>query len=222
MKKYGITRREALENCIVRGGLLAAAPMAATTLFADWARAEKRALKPTSTEVLGPFYKKGAPNESAMRIVEEPGMALRVSGSVTDERGEPVAGAHVALWHTDHYGRYDVMGYRYRAELVVGESADYSVDTIMPGHYPTRPAQHIHYLITAPGYKSLITQAYFATDPWFEGDPEKNFGRIAKNRELVRPVTLFEQREEALNGKLPLKPGEASAAITFDIRLEKA
>ncbi len=92
----------------------------------------------------------------------------------------------------------------------------------MPGHYPTRPAQHIHYFITAPGYKSLITQAYFATDPWFEGDPDKTFGRIAKNRELVRTVTLFEQREEALNGKLPLKPGEASAAITFDIRLEKA
>ena len=45
----------------------------------------------------------------------------------------------------------------------------------MPGHYADRPAQHIHYLIAAPGHKTLITQAYFATDPFFEGNPEKNW-----------------------------------------------
>lgn len=222
MKTYDLTRREALENCITRGLLVAAAPLAAATLFADWARAEKRAHKVTSTEVLGPFYKKGAPNNSNMRISGEPGMPLRVTGGVTDTRGEPIPGARVAMWHTDHEGYYDVMGYRYRAELVIGEDGEYAADTIMPGHYPTRPAQHIHYFIHAPGYKPLITQAYFATDPWFEGNPEKTYGRIAKNRELVRPVTLFEQRETPLNGRFEMGKGEAYAAITFDVRLEKA
>jgi protocatechuate 3,4-dioxygenase beta subunit len=85
------------------------------------------------------------------------------------------------------------------------------VETIMPGHYDDRPAQHIHYLISAPGHKTLVTQVYFATDPFFEGDPDKNYKKrgIAENRELVRPVTLYET-------------GTPRAAVNFDIVLEKA
>lgn len=222
MKDTDITRREALEACINRGLLVAAAPVAGSTLFANWARAEEKALKVTSAEVLGPFYKKGAPNDSNMRIAGEPGMPLRVTGEVTDARGEPIPGARVAMWHTDHKGYYDIMGYRYRSELLIGEDGEYAANTIMPGHYPTRPAQHIHYFVHATGYKPLITQAYFATDPWFEGAPDKTFGRIAKNRELVRPVTFHEQRATPLKGRLEMNAGEAYAAITFDVRLEKA
>ena len=79
-----------------------------------------------------------------------------------------------------------------------------------PGHYDDRPAQHIHYLISAPGHKTLITQAYFATDPFFEGDADKNFKKrgIVSNRELIRPVTLIEA------------PGQPRASIQFDICLE--
>ena len=80
-----------------------------------------------------------------------------------------------------------------------------------------RPAQHIHYLITAPGHKTLITQAYFATDPFFEGNPEKNWHKnnIAGHKELVMPVRLFE------GGSGPgAEPPHAE--ITFDIVLEKA
>ena len=81
----------------------------------------------------------------------------------------------------------------------------------MPGHYPDRPAQHIHYLITAPGHKALITQAYFATDPFFEGNVDKNYGKsqIVGNRDLVRTVKLFEQ-------------GAIHAEINFDIIMERA
>lgn len=82
----------------------------------------------------------------------------------------------------------------------------------MPGHYPDRPAPHIHYLIAAPGHKTLITQLYFATDPFFEGDPDKNYHKrsIAGHRELVRPVVLYEE------------PNAAHAAVEFDICLERA
>ena len=127
---------------------------------------------------------------------------------------DPLAGPHV-----------NATGLEALSELCaarVGEDGEYAADTIMPGHYPTRPAQHIHYFVHATGYKPLITQAYFATDPWFEGDPDKTFGRIAKNRELVRPVTFHEQRETPLKGRLEMNAGEAYAAITFDVRLEKA
>ena len=65
-------------------------------------------------------------------------------------------------------------------------------------------------LITAPGHKTLITQAYFATDPFFEGNPDKNFKKrnIVSNRDLIRPVSLFEA------------PGTPRASIEFDICLE--
>jgi protocatechuate 3,4-dioxygenase beta subunit len=205
------TRREMLEQCIVRGWLVAGVPMAATQLLAFWQEGEKKALKPTPSEVLGPFFKKDAPNNSTMRKPGDPGFPLRVAGKVYNTRGDVVEGARVDLWQADHAGKYDVVGFRYRAKLVVPAGGDYAVETILPGHYDDRPAQHIHYLITAPGHKTLVTQVYFATDPFFEGDPDKNYRKrgIAENRELVRPVTLYET-------------GTPRAAVNFDIVLEKA
>ena len=212
MKIHRLNRREMLENCIVRGLLVAGVPMSATNLLALWQQGEASAQKGTSVEVLGPFYKKNAPDNRVLREPGDPGVPLRVFGKVTNTRGESVATASIDIWHADHNGHYDVAGYRYRTKLRLKETSEYSIETVMPGHYPDRPAQHIHYLISAPGHKPLVTQAYFATDPYFEGDPDKNYrkGSIVENRELVRPVMLYE------------KPGVAHTAISFDICLEKA
>jgi len=53
-------------------------------------------------------------------------------------------------------------------------------------------AQHVHYLVRAPGHKPLVTQLYFATDQVFEGNPEKNFHRdpLVPSMDVVRPVLL--------------------------------
>jgi len=211
MKRNPITRREMVESCIVRGFLVAGVPMSASNLFALWQDGHKQAAKPTPTEVLGPFYKKGAPNTPNLRAPGAPGFPLRVAGKVFNTRGDRVEGAQIDIWHSDHKGRYDVEGYRYRARILTASAAEYAVETIMPGHYSDRPAQHIHYLITAPGHRPLITQVYFATDPWFEGDPDKNYNKrsLVGNRELVRPVKLFEED----------KP---HAEVSFDICLERA
>jgi protocatechuate 3,4-dioxygenase beta subunit len=206
------TRREVIESCISRGLLIAAAPMASSSLFTLWAETAAQAHKPTPTDVLGPFYKKSAPNTSTLRAPGDPGIPLRVSGRVFNTRGDAVPGALIDVWQTDHEGHYDLKGYRYRAKLALEQLTEYSVETVMPGHYDDRPAQHIHYMITAPGHKALITQVYFATDPFFEGDPDKNYKKrsIVGSRELIRPVMLFE------------RPGAAHAGVTFDICLEKA
>lgn len=206
------TRREMLEKCILRGGLLAgAASMSDSQLLAFWQAGEQAARKPTPSEVLGPFFKKGAPNEAVLHKPGTPGFPLKVLGKVYNSSGEKVEGARIDLWHADHAGRYDVVGYKYRTKLVVLASAEYAIDTIMPGHYDDRPAQHIHYMITAPGHKTLVTQTYFMTDPFFEGDVDKNYRKrgVAENRDLVLPVTLYET-------------GTPRAAITFDIVLERA
>jgi protocatechuate 3,4-dioxygenase beta subunit len=211
MKSKGLNRREIVEHCIVKGLLVAGVPMSASNLFALWEKSEKDAMKPTPEEVLGPFYKKHAPNVTNLRAAGDPGVPLQVMGKIVNTRGEPVLGARVDIWQTDHHGRYDVQGYRYRTKLVLDTVSKYEVETVMPGHYSDRPAQHIHYLISAPGHKTLITQLYFATDPYFEGDPDRNYGKgsLVGNRDLIRPVMLYEQ------------PGTPRAAVNFDICLEK-
>ena len=212
MKTSKPTRRQLIENCISKGLLVAgASTMSQTQLLSFWEQGEAQANKPTSTEVLGPFFRKGAPNNTTMRVSGEPGFPLRVSGKVSNTRGQKVQGVRIDMWQADHVGLYDVQGYRYRAKLEVESASEYTVETILPGHYDDRPAQHIHYMIGAPGHKTLITQAYFATDPFFDGDPDKNFKKrnIVTNRELVRPVALYEG------------PGQSRATIQFDICLEK-
>lgn len=206
-----LRRRDWLGNCLAKGFLVAGTPLASSRLFALWQSAEEQAAKPTPAEVLGPFFRKGAPNTPRLYKPGDPGFPLRVTGKVRNTRGEKIPGARVDLWHADHAGLYDVQGYRYRAKLAIDEASEYTVETIMPGHYPDRPAQHIHYLITAPGHKTLVTQAYFATDPFFEGNPEKNYAKkgIVGNRDLVRTVKLFEE-------------GTPRAEINFDLVLEKA
>src|SRR5262245_48257611 len=112
--KRATSRREMLENCIVRGTLVAGVPMSANQLLAFWQQGEKAARKPTPSEVLGPFYKKGAPNESILRKPGAPGFPLRVSGKVYNTRGDLLEAAQVDIWQADHAGRYDVVGYNYR------------------------------------------------------------------------------------------------------------
>ena len=81
----------------------------------------------------------------------------------------------------------------------------------MPGHYPGRVCQHVHYLVSAPGCKSLTTQLYFATDPVFAGDPGKNCTKdpLIYSVDLVRPV------------KLTKSAAVSAAEVAFDIVLER-
>jgi protocatechuate 3,4-dioxygenase beta subunit len=204
-----LNRRQILENTISKG-FLTSAVLSHTQLLAFWQQAETQANRPTPTEVLGPFFRKGAPNNVNLRIPGEPGFPLRVSGKVVNTRGQNVPGVRIDIWQADHKGLYDVQGYRYRTKLAVDSASEYAVETILPGHYDDRPAQHIHYMISAPGHKTLITQAYFATDPFFEGDPVKNHKKrgMVSDPQLIRPVTLFEG------------PGPSRATIQFDICLE--
>lgn len=212
MKNVRMSRRELAAECIGKGLLVAGTPMTASTLLAYWEEGHKVALKPTAHEVLGPFYKKGAPEHLDMRIAGEKGFPLRIQGKVVNAHGEKISGAIVELWHADQEGRYDVTGYRYRSKINVKDAGEYAVETFMPGHYNDRPAQHVHYMITAPGHKPLITQLYFATDPYFESDLDKNWNKrgIVSNRDLIRPVALYEG------------PGAPRATTAFDIVMEKA
>jgi len=213
MKRQRISRREMIEVCISRGVLVAGiAGVSQTNLLARWLQKEANPQSPTTPEALGPFYRKGAPHVKILRQARDPGFPLRINGKVWNTRAEIVQNAVLDVWHADFYGNYDIIGYKYRGKVHPEADGSYSIETIMPGHYQDRPAQHVHYLITAPGHETLVTQAYFATDPFFEGNVDKNFSKnyVVENRENVRPVTLYE--------------GDATAfaAITFDIVLKRS
>ena len=207
-----LTRRDLLEKAFALGGITIASTFLPSTLLDAWAQQERAARKPTPTNELGPFYKKRAPEGAQMRAAKDPGLPLAVSGLVYSSKGSLLHDATVEVWQTDHLGHYDLEGYRYRAKLHPDASGKYAFNSVMPGHYPDRVCQHIHYLVTAPGHKPLITQLYFATDPVFEGDPDKNFARdsIIHSRELIRPVVLTGD------------PKDVHAAVSFELVLAKA
>jgi len=202
------TRRELLERCAVFGAVTLATSISLPALATAWDDAEKK--KATPFCELGPFYKRKAPNTSMLRAPGDSGMPLTIAGGVYNTRGEIVPDAKVEIWQTDNDGHYDVDGYRYRALLEPGAKGSYAIESVMPGHYPDRVCQHVHYLITAKGHMPLITQLYFATDPVFEGDPDKNFHRdpLITSRELVRPVVIKGD------------PKQIVAAVNFDLVME--
>ena len=191
-----LTRRELVEAGLSVGVALVAAPALA---------ASPPALPLTPENELGPFYKRGAPTSTNLVVPGEVGLPLVVSGKVLDPGGKPLSGAILEVWHADGRGVYDLAGYRYRASIVAGSDGSYRFLTLMPGHYPERVAQHIHYRVSAPGRKVLVTQLYFATDPAFAGDPDHNYTKdpILEDRRLIRPVTLEDS-------------GGPRAAVAFD------
>ena len=204
-----LTRRDLLERCAALGVLTFASSMPVSALAAAWDDAEKKR-QPTPFCELGPFYKRQAPHTSILRAAGDAGMPLALSGVVYDTRGDLVPDAKLEIWQTDNAGQYDIEGYRYRAVLEPGAKANYTIESVMPGHYPARVCQHTHYLVTAPGHKPLITQLYFATDPVFEGDPDKNYTRdpLITSRELVRPVMIKSDSQQTI------------AVVNFDLVME--
>lgn len=204
-----LNRRELLERCAAFGVLSFASSMPVSALAAAWDDAEKKR-QPTPFCELGPFYKRQAPHTSTLRAPGDSGMPLALSGVIYDTRNDVVPDAKLEIWQTDNAGLYDIEGYRYRAILEPGAKASYAVESVMPGHYPARVCQHVHYLVTAPGHKPLITQLYFATDPVFDGDPEKNYTRdpLITSRELVRPVMIKSDAKQTI------------AVVNFDLVME--
>src|SRR3954469_9171717 len=205
------TRRELLERCAAFGALAIAIPASLSQVAEAWTSAENKKLAPTPSSVLGPFYKRQAPSTANLRTASDAGMPLALSGTVYSVNGEILQNAKVEVWQTDHFGHYDNEGYRFRTMVDSDAKGGYAVDSVLPGHYPDRVCQHVHYLVTAPGHKPLVTQLYFGSDPVFEGNPAKNFTRdpLIGSIELVRPVTIKGD------------PKEMIAAVTFDLVLEK-
>jgi len=211
MKLERLSRRELLLKSAALGSLAVIPALTFDEALSAWQQSEQENRKPTAWNEIGPFYKREAPKSTHLRRPGDPGLPVRVSGKVFDTRGNLLSGAKIEIWQANHQGVYDLDGYSYRATLVADGEGQYDFGSVMPGHYPGRVCQHIHYLVTAPGHKPLTTQLYFATDPVFEGDPEHNYIRdpLIQSRDLVRPVALAGD------------PREIYALVNFEIVVER-
>ncbi len=132
------------------------------------------ACTPTTSDVLGPYYRPGAPSRMAIASSTEPGERLWLEGVVVGPDCAPIAGAVLDIWQADKDGTYyePAAGepYRLRGKLTTAADGSWQLETIRPGNYKLgatswRPA-HIHFTVSHPMFRSVTTQIYFAGDPY--------------------------------------------------------
>lgn len=165
-----------------RDFLSATAAALAAAAVSPWVLAECRA---TSSAVKGPYWRPDAPFTNDLR--REGGEVIAVHGVVRSARTcNPVAGALLEVWQADHLGKYDLdygRGVTFgRARIRSDANGAFAFRTIRPAPYGRRPA-HIHFVLSAEGHRSLVTQLYFEGDPHLGSDPLD-----AVHPDLVRPV----------------------------------
>jgi len=115
------------------------------------AAAQPTSCAPTKPDMLGPFYKPGAPERAAT------GQGLVISGIVRSAKGcAPLRGAQLEWWSADGRGEYHD---ELRATQRTGADGAFRYETVSPGRYPGRPP-HLHVKISAPGHRTLVTQLY--------------------------------------------------------------
>ena len=148
----------------------------------------------TESTVFGPFFVEGAPAYAYGGDISNgaKGPPCYVSGRVRGVGGEAIAGAQISVWQSDEEGFYDVQrpelaAPQGRGELVSGRGGHYSFKTILAapypiphdgpvgrmlrqlGRHPWRPA-HMHFMVKASGFQTLITHIFRAGDPYLESD----------------------------------------------------
>jgi catechol 1,2-dioxygenase len=160
----------------------------------------------TEDNILGPFYRSGAPFRGKVTGPLEPGTVLLVSGRVWGfDTRQPLTSAIIDVWQANADGRYDNDDpktppakdvFKNRARLITDETGYYEYETVHPGRYligpkTWRPA-HIHYLVRAQGYRTLITQLYFKGDPHNKTDEFIKDSLIIEVRQVKTPAGTYE------------------------------
>lgn len=147
----------------------------------------------TESTVFGPFFVDESPEiplggDIAGDAAGEPSW---VEGVVTDVSGSPVPNARIDVWEADESGMYDV---QYTGGEVGGRAHFFTEGTgayrfwgLTPTPYPIPDdgpvgrllnaagrspmrASHLHFMVTAAGYRRLVTHIFVAGDAYLESD----------------------------------------------------
>ncbi len=161
----------------------------------------------TTANLLGPFWRMNSPRtENGGSIVRSatPGPVLFVNAVVRDQRGKPIEGAEVDVWHSSPEGFYEQQDPKQapmnlRGKFTTDAQGHFAFRSVKPAGYPIpidgpvgdlvratgrhhyRPA-HLHFLIYKPGFKTLISQIYVNDDDKLETDVQFGVTRALVGR----------------------------------------
>lgn len=196
----------------------------------------------TSSSVLGPFHISNPPVYplGADLRQEFGGELILVQGRVLDTDGKPLTGATLDIWQTAPNGLYSSQDpeqdeFSFHALFTTGEDGLYNFTTVRPvsytvptdgpvgtllnatGRHPWRPS-HLHYIVKAEGYRTLVTEVFPDDDPYLDQDTV--FGVRA---DLVmsyekQKANQFPESGFELSGKV----SEDFSRVDFDIILSSA
>ena len=164
----------------------------------------------TTTDILGPFYRPGAPMRTNIIPPGSRVDILHLHGTIFQKDGKtPLANALIEVWQCDHNEHYDNTSdeYKFRGATKTGRDGKYTFKTMVPVPYKDgdgwRPA-HIHLRISSANHQDLITQIYFKGDP-----------HIAEDAAAASP--------QSINRILEIKKNSSNEnAVKFDVVMSKS
>lgn len=147
----------------------------------------------TEATVVGPFFVEGSPeiDNGDDLAFGAPGQPCWVEGKVTDHEGRRLPGALVEVWEADEEGLYDVQRtdgrVSGRAHLYTDADGAFRFWGITPTPYPIPDdgpvgallkavgrspmrASHLHFLVSHPGCRTLVTHIFVAGDELLDRD----------------------------------------------------
>lgn len=145
----------------------------------------------TEATVFGPFFVEESPfvGNGGDITAGASGTPCLVEGSVRDTDGNPVPGARIEVWEADEDGFYDVQyddnRVAGRGHLFAEPDGSFSFRCVTPTAYPIphdgpvgellaaakrspMRAAHLHFMVTANGFRTLITHIFVEGDPQLE------------------------------------------------------
>jgi protocatechuate 3,4-dioxygenase beta subunit len=149
----------------------------------------------SESTVLGPFHVQDAPElpMGANICLDQKGEDMVISGRILDTQGRPIEGAVLDVWQANDEGFYDVQQlgiqpeFNLRGVFRTGADGRYWFRAVKPkfypiphdgpvgkmldhlGRHPYRPA-HLHYILKAEGFETLITHIFDPHDPYINSD----------------------------------------------------
>ncbi len=194
----------------------------------------------TSSSVLGPFHVSGAPPLPIGGDMKRHygGLVLLAEGFIRDTDGNPIAGAELDIWQTAPNGLYASQDeeqdtYSFHGLMTTGVDGRYAFTTVKPveytvpsdgpvgdilracGRHPWRPS-HLHYIVKAPGYRSLVTEIFPDDDPYLDEDTVFGVREDLVMTYVQRPASEFPDGM-ALSGKIT----EPFLHVNFDVTLSR-
>jgi len=151
----------------------------------------------TPRTIEGPLYVAGAPESVGFARMDDGSEsahvdALIIEGNVTDTAGQIIPNAKVEIWHANSLGNYSFFdksqsAFNLRRSIFTDTQGQYIAQTTMPvgygcppegttqallnllGRHGNRPS-HVHYFVSAPGYRKLTTQFNIEGDKYLWDD----------------------------------------------------